>query len=326
MLAHKPGAWVARQNYPEGVEFFETTMARRPSEIRRLGRAFRELQVDVIHSHKSSAHFFSTLLALSYSFPKVATCHIPLLQPYWRWNDRVIAPSASTEWFQRWVNLVPKSRIDMIPYFIDGDRLRPEKTREFVRESLEVSESAFLIICAGNVCERKNQLLLLEALSGLKRRGHDAVVALAGGKERDYMARLSAFIAESGIESQVRILGNRGDLPDLFGAADCFCLPSNREIMPIACLEAMAAGLPVVMTETGGIGEFLENGLNSMLVPRMDRVGLINALEALLIDKKLRERLATSANDLIASTFSPEVCVHQTIECYHRAIRRHSGT
>ena len=325
LLAHKPGAWIATAPLPAGVELFETSFERKIPEFRRVAAKFRARQVDVVHSHTSSAHFFSVLLSRAYRFPKVATCHMPFFQPHWWWNDRVIAPTLATARFQRWLNGVPARRIDVIPYFTDPARLRPTKPRSTVREELGIAPDAFLITCVGKISRRKNQVLLVRALQQLRERGQRAVVVLVGGIDERYRRNLDDALRDTGLVEHVKQLGLRRDVADLLAASDCFCLPSNREVMPIACREAMAAGVPVVVTDIPGVRESLQDGVHALIVPRNDSAALAGALERVAADAELRRRLVDTARQKIVGEFSPDVIVPRIVECYRVARRQRLG-
>ena len=325
LLAHLPGAWIASGPFPAGVESFEMSFERRLPEFRRVADAFRARRVDVIHSHSSSAHFFSVLLARMYGFPKVATCHMPLFQPHWWWNDRVIAPTPATARFQRWLNGVPARRIDVIPYFIEPGRMRPARHRTEVREALGIEPDAFLVVCVGKISARKNQALLLRALQRLRRHRHDAVVALVGGIDDRYRRTLDRTLRDTGLADHAKVLGLRRDIPDLLAASDCLCLPSNREVMPVACWEAMAAGVPLVMTDFGRVGDWLQRGVDALIVPKGDEAALADALLKLAVDEELRQRLVDAARRKIDNEYSPDACVPRILECYGEARRQRLG-
>ena len=90
------------------------------------------------------------------------------------------------------------------------------------------------------------------------------------------------------------LLGERADVPELLAAADVFVLSSASEGAPLSILEAMAAGLPVVASNVGGIAELVEDGVTGLLVPPADPVRLAQALARVLDDRDLRQRLGTA--------------------------------
>jgi glycosyltransferase involved in cell wall biosynthesis len=96
------------------------------------------------------------------------------------------------------------------------------------------------------------------------------------------------------LSHRVELLGARADVPDLLARSDVFVLSSRSEGFPVSVLEAMAAGLPVVATDVGGVGEAVEDGETGFLIPAADSEALAAALERLLVDGELRRRLGAA--------------------------------
>ncbi len=300
----------------------EVSLKRRPSELRRVAGILREREIDVIHTHNSSAHFFGALLSLFYRFPRVATSHATFFQPHWRLCDRIIAPSENTARYQHRVNLMPRGRIDVIPNFINVARLRPERGREEIRQELGAGGQALVILSTGELIPRKNQELLLRALPALIAAGLTPLVLLAGKQEQAYHRQLTALTDSAGLSRSVRFLGERRDIPDLLAAADCFCLPSRHEILPIALLEAMATRLPIVATRVGGVAELVRDGIDGFVTPSGDAAALASALTSLGRDAGLRTRMGEAGSERIRSTYTPEACVPRILESYQLALAR----
>ena len=326
ILGHKPGAWIGAQPLPPGVERMELSLKRRPSELRRVAAALREREVDIMHTHNSSAHFFGALLSLFWKFPRVGTSHGTFFQPHWRLCDRIIAPSEATARYQRRVNLMPRARIDVIPNFVGLARLQPSRSREDVRTELGAGRDTFVIITVGELFHRKNQELLVRAMPDLIAGGLKPLVLLAGKPDEAYRRKLEEIITAQRLEKEVRILGQRSDIPDLLAASDCFCLPSRTEVMPIALLECMALGLPAVATDVGGVAELVRDGVDGLITRTGDREGLATALLRMGREHELRTQLGATAREHVRACYSPEVCVPQIEESYRKAIsRRETG-
>jgi glycosyltransferase involved in cell wall biosynthesis len=321
VLAHKPGAWIAKNKIPDGVELLETTFRRTRSELSRMAQQLRTRQVDVIHSHMSSAHFFGVLLARLHGFRSVATSHMTFFQPHWWWNDRVIAPSQATARFQRWVNAVPRSRIDVIPNFIDPGRLRPQRDVAEMRQELRIADDAFVITIVGEVSKRKAQHVLLRALPELIAAQVNPHVLLIGRVSPDYETFLHDEIQRLQLHANVSILGMRHDVADLLHATDCCCLSSNREVLPISLLEAMSVGLPAISTAVGGVAESIREGIDGFVVKRNRPRLLADRLLQLALDPKLRGQMGHSAQKSMQQSFSPQACVPRIIASYQAACR-----
>jgi glycosyltransferase involved in cell wall biosynthesis len=124
--------------------------------------------------------------------------------------------------------------------------------------------------------------MLLDAFARVARVDGSADLLLAGdGPQRQ---DLEAQAAALGIQRRVRFLGVRGDVPDLLRAADIFTLTSVSEAASLTLMEAMAAGLPVVVTNVGGNPEIVRQGVDGLLVPRGDSAAAADAFLALLAD------------------------------------------
>ncbi len=101
------------------------------------------------------------------------------------------------------------------------------------------------------------------------------------------MGPLASEVRRRGGE-RVHLLGVRSDIPDLLHASDLFALASDYEGLPVAVIEAMAAGLPVVATAVGGVPELVEHGITGLLTPPRDGPALARALATLAADPSLR--------------------------------------
>jgi glycosyltransferase involved in cell wall biosynthesis len=109
----------------------------------------------------------------------------------------------------------------------------------------------------------------------------------------------------------VTLTGQQDDVNHYYGIADLFVLPSHTEGCPNVLLEAMAAGVPIVATEVGGIPEVATSGEDAILVRKRDRIGLASAIASVLKDRVLRERLVASARSIVSS---------KTPEAYFKSI------
>jgi glycosyltransferase involved in cell wall biosynthesis len=123
------------------------------------------------------------------------------------------------------------------------------------------------------------------------------------GPERE---KLQNMVKEHGLKGKVIFTGWRSDIPAILAASDIFVLPSYSEGLPIALLEAMAAGKACVVTD---IGLPVNSGENALVVPAGDPESLARAVETLLIDEKLREKLGRNAREEVKRTYSWEKAV-----------------
>lgn len=126
---------------------------------------------------------------------------------------------------------------------------------------------------------------------------------VGGGPEEE---SLRAFITHEGLAAHVKMLGQRRDIPEILAAADAFMLTSVSEGIPVTILEAMAAGVPVISTNVGGIPEIITPGETGLLAPAGDAATLGHALLRVFTEPGLSAQLAENAQKNLLSRFTEE--------------------
>ena len=188
------------------------------------------------------------------------------------------------------------------------------------REKERFDRDAILFTCVGRLESQKNPLLLVQAFAALNNpRIH--LIMLGEGSLRE---QLAAYIREHGLERCVHLLGKRNEVPECLAASDVFVLSSNWEGNPLAVMEAMAAGLPVVGTAVGGVPELVESGRQGILVPPGDCAAFTDAMRTLLDDPEKRTAMANAAQAHATAAFNVERMA-QGYESIYRAALAASG-
>jgi len=123
-------------------------------------------------------------------------------------------------------------------------------------------------------------------------------------------------------EGAVELWGFRNDIPIVLAQASIACLPSYREGLPKFLLEAMASGLPCVTTDVPGCREAVTNDDNGLLVPARDGKALANAIEKLLLNPELRNRMGQRGRQRVENEFSTTLVVGQTLALYQEMLSR----
>jgi glycosyltransferase involved in cell wall biosynthesis len=187
---------------------------------------------------------------------------------------------------------VPAERVSVLPN--PAPTIPSLPPRDELRASFGMDGTTLAF--AGRLTAQKSLRVALEALAKV-----DGVALLVAG-DGDERSRLGRDADELGIEDRVRFLGAlpRGRIVELFAAADAAVLSSSWENFPHTVVEALAAGTPVLATETGGVAEVVQDGENGLLVPVGDSAALARALRRFVADAALRERLRASASASIA--------------------------
>jgi glycosyltransferase involved in cell wall biosynthesis len=179
----------------------------------------------------------------------------------------------------------------------------PLPSRSLARAELGLAPEVPVALCAARLVDQKRHDVLLRAWAGLSA---PAVLLVAGdGPNRPMLQEL---VAGLGLEHRVRFLGVRDDMPRLLAAADLATLASDWEGLPVAVLEAMAAGLPIVATAVDGVAEAVGHG-GGLLVPPGDPQALTEALSRMLFDADLRQRTGRAAQDVISRYYDSATMV-----------------
>jgi L-malate glycosyltransferase len=265
-------------------------------ETFRVLRMLRGFGAEVIHTHMSGAGGFGGLLKLAGGPPMVATSHARHFQPHWLLNDLVIAPSERTARYQRDINRVPASKIEVIPTFLGGQIFAPptEAQRAAARAALGVSPETVLIGQVGDIHFDKRQSDLVLAARRLIDAGLDVKVALKGAPvDRVEGRRLER--AMEGAQDRVALLPRDRHVEAFLHGLDVFCVSSGREEGPLVALEAMSTGLPVVSTRVGRMDELSAGGTAALLVAPRDVAAMAEALRRLAEAPALRAEMGAAA-------------------------------
>lgn len=274
---------------------FEIRSALDPGAVRSLTSILRDFRADVVHSHEFTMAIYGAAAAPRAGARHVITMHGGLYYATaWRrrmalrWaarrSDALVGVSVATAAALERTLGTGRRRAVVVPNGI------PQRSgvRELVRRELSIAPDDLLIVAVGNLYPVKGHAVLLDALAMLRDRdGWHLAIAGRGEEEAGLRARAAA----AGIESRVHILGFRDDIPDILAAGDIFAMPSLSEGLPLALVEAMSFGLPVVVTRVGGIPEVVTDGVEALLVPPSDPSALASALRRLIDDVQLRRRL-----------------------------------
>jgi glycosyltransferase involved in cell wall biosynthesis len=187
---------------------------------------------------------------------------------------------------------VPVNRIEVIPL---GVNLRAYAAQ---KRTLRKSDETFQIICVARLVPVKGLETLVKAMGIVQRKTEVHTYIVGVGPLR---SKLQVLIDETGLTDKFKLCGF---LPDKKKRAylensDLFVLPSLFEPIPIAILEGLAAGLPVVASDVGGIPELVRPGVNGLLVKPGNPHDLAAAISKLIDDDKLRRKLASNARQSV---------------------------
>ncbi|MDI6813410.1 MAG: glycosyltransferase [Deltaproteobacteria bacterium] len=212
----------------------------------------------------------------------------------WRKYDRLFAVDEQVRDWAVQYRMVQKENIVVIQNGIDMSYLEVHETREGIRKDLGWGEDDIILLNIGSLTKQKNHRILLDALAILKKNRRSLKLAVAGGGplEKD----LKSATKELDLQNRVSFLGIRGDVPRLLKAADIFILSSLWEGLPIALLEAMAAGIPVIASDLPVHRRILKGGLLGTLCPATPE-GLAKAIGIVIEEREYAMHRAALARE-----------------------------
>lgn len=214
---------------------------------------------------------------------------------------------------------VAREKIRIVPNAVEPPRATREQARRELCGRFGVAEGDLLVGVAGRLSPEKGAHDLIRAIQALAPLPAGVRFLLFG--EGPLRASLEREIQQSGLAAQVILAGFHGDFPQLLPGLDLLVNPSHREEMPNVVLEAMAAGVPVLATEVGGVAEIAGPQQSVRLIPAGRPEQMAKALTQLLDDAAQREALGAAGERRIAEAYSLE---HQR-DCLRRLYQEMTG-
>lgn len=212
-----------------------------------------------------------------------------------------------------------RGRLTVIPNGVDLDHFAPAAAsdRESARKDLGIPRDAPVALCVARLSPEKDVGNFIEAAALLAPLLPQTRFLVAGGGPLLPTLRYQVGILR--LEPQLTLLGRQDDIPRLLTASDLLCLPSREEGLPLAALEAMAAGLPVVASAVGGLPEAIEEGVTGRLVPPRAPAALAAALRDLLADSAGARAMGRAGRERAAERFSLPGMIAATRAAYQEA-------
>ena len=302
-----------------------------------LTRFLIEQRIDVVHTHRYKDTILGTIAARLAGVRHVVRTMHGLREPMAGWSrikfgayetldnvmlrafaDRVIAVSnrmAGT----LITNGFKSSRVTTIHNGIDLARAIPGRAED-IRRELGVDAASIVIGTVGRLSPVKAQDVLMRAAGRILDSVPRARFVIAG--DGPLGGELEALATRLGIDRACTFLGARSDISDVIAALDVFVLPSLSEGLPMAVLEAMAAGKPVVASRVGGLPEVIQHGVSGMLIPPGGAEALAAACVELAGDRERAGRIGAEARRIVTEEFSHERSGAAVVDLYRSLAAR----
>ena len=207
---------------------------------------------------------------------------------------------------------VPRHLLQTVPNGIRPRGAGPG--RRAARQALGLTATQPVVLTVGRLLVQKGQRHLVDAVPLLRERFPDVAAVILGQGQLHQALRLQA--EQLGVSDVVHLPGHRPDARMLLDAADVFALPSRQEGMPLAAIEAMDAGLPVVASDVIGTSEVVADGDTGTLVRRGDADALAAGIGELLADERLREQYGAAGRRRFSDCFTSDLMAARTLAVY----------
>lgn len=212
---------------------------------------------------------------------------------------------------------VDPQKVVVIPYGVDLECFQPRnrvRWRKAIRERLGLASEDFVILYVGGDYRLKGLIPLVRAVQGL---GRKLKVVAVGVLPDQFLTRC---LDRDGHKGQIIIVEPTAEIAPYYGAADCFVLPTLYDTFSLATLEAMACGLPVMVSRAAGLSELLTDGVDSLLLEsRWNVQELTEKLSWLVADEALRNRLGQNARTT-AEQHSWDQVTKRTLSVYQQSL------
>jgi glycosyltransferase involved in cell wall biosynthesis len=302
----------------------------------RLVAHYRRVMPDIVHTHLRWGNVYGRLAAIVARVPAIVSTLHNLDYSFWppqtrlsklvRFVDGVtarhfatgfVAVSAAVRDDYRASLGLDVRRVDVIHNYVERLGMhRPAASRADVLAEFGWTTKTFVLLNVGRLAREKGHMHVIGAMPAIMAAAPEARLLIVGDGPDE--AQLRAEIQRLGLDDVVMLPGKRRDVANLLAAADVFVFPSIAEGFGIAAVEAMAAGVPVIVTRAGGLAEIVEDGVTGLVVPTADPVAIAAAVIRLYGDASLRQRLVERARASAFARFTAEAGVARLQEFYNK--------
>jgi glycosyltransferase involved in cell wall biosynthesis len=299
--------------------------------VKDLRAIIRERKIDLVHAQLYHANMYGRVAALMERVPAIITEH-NVYEKYkykrrlvnrflGKKTSRVIAVSKPVRDYIIKRDSLDPAKVEVIYNGIECERFsRPSPAeRERARRGLGLGPDIVAVGMISRLARQKGHVFMLRALGEAKKQAPGIKLIVAGdGPLRDELAGEAKRL---GLMGDVVFLGARRDVPAILKALDIYAMPSLWEGHPMALLEAMSTGLPVVASRVGGVPDVVEDGVNGILIVPEDAFALASRMVELAKNPELRERLGKEAGVLVGERFSAKAMVERMERLYVEVVK-----
>ncbi len=328
VVIHGPG-WVQEQLVARGLDpiVLSASGSFALGFLRQLIAIVRAEKVSLIQSHLLGSNVYASIVGLITGIPVVATYHGMVdVRPNERFRriknlamkfgiKRYVAVSRRLMENIEQQNLLDVKKTEVIYNGINLNRYQVSEDTT-LRQSLKLGEDAIIVGSLGNVRPAKAYDVLIRAAAGLLDHHKHIHFVVAGHQKEPLMGELQALMDDLGVSANIHFIGFQQDCAAFLGQLDYFLLSSSSEGFSISTIEAMATGLPVLVTRCGGPEEIISAENQGIMVEPNQPSEITKALEALIDNQEYAKELGQNGKKRAQEAFGVEAMLNGYDEIY----------
>lgn len=298
--------------------------------IFRLARFLSSQEFDLVQCHLTYANIIGTLCGRLAGLPVVNTLHSieDVLQEFhpmigfletWAmryWANRIAAVGHTIR--DSFQSRLRGRSIDVIPNAVSVPVRITQAERTKLRKEIAGDPSKTILISVGRFAPAKGYEDLVLAFSMLVTSHPDIVLLLVG--DGPLFGEIHNLVSQSGLEKNVFLAGRRNDVPSLLAASDLYVSSSHWEGLPLAILEAMTVGLPIVATSVGDIPRVVTPDIG-LVVPSHQPESIAEAIAKLLDEPARLRQMGAAGRALVVEQYSPQAWMERLLNLYEQTLR-----
>ncbi len=285
---------------------------------------FTELQPDLVEAHLTWSRFLALFAAWRAGVAlRIGFEQGDLYMNSWKFRAAnflsqslahriVVCSEALADWAHQ-THGISRARLLVMHNCVDLERFTRNGQKA---KNVGFSPGTFVFCAVGTLGRGVNKRVdvCIRALAAARSTGANAGLVICGDGEQ--RGELESLASSLGILSHVQFLGTRSDVADVLRACDAFCHAAPFEPFGIVAIEAMAAGLPIIVPNSGGIRETVEDGVNGLLYPALDHQSLGQAMALFATNRTLRERMGAAGRKIVEEKFSVQQYMARLYQVY----------
>ncbi len=345
LITH-PESWV-RERDKENLELVRASMAKITFmqyvphdcvKVAKIVSLYKNDHIDLCHAHYALPYGLVGYLAKqTCGVPYIVTLHgtdvhtlasMPSLKPVMRLClERADAVTSVCEYLKAGAlrKLEMARTVEAIPNFVNARRFRPRPVSGALRQELNVPKGYSVVTHISNYATIKNTLIIPEIARLVLQKHRQIIFLMVGealGEEGFDLEGLKKKVRELGLDAHFRFVGRRRDVPEILSLSEMSLLTSLNEGAPLAVLESLAVGVPVVSSRVGGIPELIRHGVHGCLVEGQRTEKYADYISGLIEYPRLRHKLGRNGVALVHEKYREEVVISQYLRLYESVLGR----